>query len=383
MMKKDYYEILGVSRQATPEEIKKAYRQAALKYHPDRNPGNKEAEEKFKEAAEAYSVLMDPEKRAIYDRYGHQGLQGQGYQGFSGFDSSIFQDFEDILGNFFGFSFSDFFGQETSRRPRSQRGRDLVLELQITLEEAAKGTEKELKITRHELCPVCQGSKLKPGTRKIICPACQGRGQLRYQQGFFTITRTCSHCNGTGEIIASPCEECQGTGRIKEKRVLKVKIPQGVDDGMRLRITGEGEAGDAGQPRGDLYIIVRIKKHPFFERQGRDLYAEIPVSFSQAALGAKIAIPLLNGDFEVLKIPAGVQSGQIFKIKNAGLRDLEGHRPGDLYIKVLVKTPEKLDREQKNLFVRLAELRGEKLEELDKSVLERYLKMSGNRESDQ
>ncbi|MCI4445192.1 MAG: molecular chaperone DnaJ [Candidatus Aminicenantes bacterium] len=383
MMKKDYYEILGVSRQATPEEIKKAYRQAALKYHPDRNPGNKEAEEKFKEAAEAYSVLMDPEKRAIYDRYGHQGLQGQGYQGFSGFDSSIFQDFEDILGNFFGFSFSDFFGQETSRRPRSQRGRDLVLELQITLEEAARGTEKELKITRHELCPVCQGSKLKPGTRKIICPACQGRGQLRYQQGFFTITRTCSHCNGTGEIIASPCEECQGTGRIKEKRVLKVKIPQGVDDGMRLRITGEGEAGDAGQPRGDLYIIVRIKKHPFFERQGRDLYAEIPVSFSQAALGAKIAIPLLNGDFEVLKIPAGVQSGQIFKIKNAGLRDLEGHRPGDLYIKVLVKTPEKLDREQKNLFVRLAELRGEKLEELDKSVLERYLKMSGNRESDQ
>jgi|YelNatPaOPRAMG01_1025707.scaffolds.fasta_scaffold05133_7 molecular chaperone DnaJ len=383
MMKKDYYEILGVSRQATPEEIKKAYRQAALKYHPDRNPGNKEAEEKFKEAAEAYSVLMDPEKRAIYDRYGHQGLQGQGYQGFSGFDSSIFQDFEDILGNFFGFSFSDFFGQETSRRPRSQRGRDLVLELQITLEEAARGTEKELKITRHELCPVCQGSKLKPGTRKIICPACQGRGQLRYQQGFFTITRTCSHCNGTGEIIASPCEECQGTGRIKEKRVLKVKIPQGVDDGMRLRITGEGEAGDAGQPRGDLYIIVRIKKHPFFERQGRDLYAEIPVSFSQAALGAKIAIPLLNGDFEVLKIPAGVQSGQIFKIKNAGLRDLEGHRPGDLYIKVLVKTPEKLDREQKNLFVRLAELRGEKLEELDKSVLERYLKMSGNKESDQ
>jgi molecular chaperone DnaJ len=383
MMKKDYYEILGVSRQATPEEIKKAYRQAALKYHPDRNPGNKEAEEKFKEAAEAYSVLMDPEKRAIYDRYGHQGLQGQGYQGFSGFDSSIFQDFEDILGNFFGFSFSDFFGQETSRRPRSQRGRDLVLELQITLEEAARGTEKELKITRHELCPVCQGSKLKPGTRKIICPACQGRGQLRYQQGFFTITRTCSHCNGTGEIIASPCEECQGTGRIKEKRVLKVKIPQGVDDGMRLRITGEGEAGDAGQPRGDLYIIVRIQKHPFFERQGRDLYAEIPVSFSQAALGAKIAIPLLNGDFEVLKIPAGVQSGQIFKIKNAGLRDLEGHRPGDLYIKVLVKTPEKLDREQKNLFVRLAELRGEKLEELDKSVLERYLKMSGNRESDQ
>lgn len=383
MMKKDYYEILGVSRQATPEEIKKAYRQAALKYHPDRNPGNKEAEEKFKEAAEAYSVLIDPEKRAIYDRYGHQGLQGQGYQGFTGFDSSIFQDFEDILGNFFGFSFSDFFGQETSRRYRPQRGRDLALELQITLEEAAAGTEKELKITRHELCPVCQGSKLRPGTRKSICPACHGRGQLRYQQGFFTITRTCSHCDGTGEIIATPCEECQGTGRVKQKRQLKVKIPQGVDDGTRLRIAGEGEAGDQGLPRGDLYVIIRVKKHPFFERRGRDLYCEVPVTFSQAALGAKIAIPLINGDFEVLKIPAGVQSGEVFKIKNAGMKELGGHRLGDLYVKVIIKTPEKLDKEQRALLTRLAELRGEKLEEVDKSILEKYRDLTEERESDQ
>ncbi|MBC7364865.1 MAG: molecular chaperone DnaJ, partial [Candidatus Aminicenantes bacterium] len=328
MMKKDYYEILGVSRQATPEEIKKAYRQAALKYHPDRNPGNKEAEEKFKEAAEAYSVLIDPEKRAIYDRYGHQGLQGQGYQGFSGFDSSIFQDFEDILGNFFGFSFSDFFGESVSRRYRGRAGRDLVVEISISLEEAASGTEKNLKLSRNDHCPVCHGSGLRPGTQKSVCPTCRGRGQVRYQQGFFTITRTCSHCGGAGEIISTPCEECRGTGKVRTKKELRVKIPAGVDDGTRLRISGEGEAGDPGQPRGDLYVHISVEKHHFFEREGRDLYCEIPISFSQAALGARIAVPLLNGGYEVLKIPAGVQSGEVFKIKNAGLKEIGGHRVG-------------------------------------------------------
>ncbi len=383
MMKKDYYEILGVSRQATPEEIKKAYRQAALKYHPDRNPGNKEAEEKFKEAAEAYSVLIDPEKRAIYDRYGHQGLQGQGYQGFSGFDSSIFQDFEDILGNFFGFSFSDFFGDSVSRRYRSQAGRDLVLEISISLEEAASGTEKTLKLTRNEHCPVCHGSGLRPGTQKSVCPTCRGRGQLRYQQGFFTITRTCSHCGGTGEIISTPCEECRGTGKVRTKKELRVKIPAGVDSGTRLRISGEGEAGDPGQPRGDLYVHISVKKHHFFEREGRDLYCEIPISFSQAALGAKIAVPLLNGGYEVLKIPAGVQSGEVFKIKNAGLREIGGHRTGDLFVRIKVKTPEHLDKEQKALLTRLAELRGEPLEDLDKSIFDNYLKSKGSRDFDQ
>lgn len=382
-MKKDYYEVLGVSRQASAEEIKKAYRQAALKYHPDRNPGNKEAEEKFKEAAEAYSVLIDPEKRAIYDRYGHQGLQGQGYEGFHGFDSSIFQDFEDILGNFFGFSFSEFFGGEPGRRSRAQRGRDLALELQVSLEEVATGTEKELKITRHELCPVCGGSRLKPGTKKSVCPACQGRGQLRYQQGIFTITRTCSHCDGLGEIIATPCGECQGTGRVKQKKQLRVKIPAGVDDGTRLRISGEGEAGDQGLPRGDLYVIIRVRKHPFFERRGRDLYCQVDLSFSQAALGARVAIPLLNGGQETLKIPAGVQSGEVFKLRGAGLKELGGHRSGDLYVQVMVKTPDRLDREQKALISRLAELRGEKLDEVDRSVLEKYQKLVGSEDRDQ
>ncbi len=382
-MKKDYYEVLGVSRQASAEEIKKAYRQAALKYHPDRNPGNKEAEEKFKEAAEAYSILIDPEKRAIYDRYGHQGLQGQGYEGFRGFDSSIFQDFEDILGNFFGFSFSEFFGGQSGRRPRAQRGRDLALELQLSLEEVASGAEKELKITRHELCPVCGGSRLKPGTKKSVCPACQGRGQLRYQQGFFTITRTCSHCEGLGEIIATPCGECQGTGRVKQKKQLKVKIPAGVDDGTRLRISGEGEAGDQGLPRGDLYVIIRVRKHPFFERRGRDLYCQVDLSFSQAALGARVVIPLLDGGQENLKVPAGVQPGEVFKLRGVGLKEPGSHRSGDLYVRVMVKTPEKLDREQKALLARLAELRGEKLDEVDRSVLEKYRQLVGSEDSDQ
>ncbi|MDI6845920.1 MAG: molecular chaperone DnaJ [Candidatus Saccharicenans sp.] len=378
-MKKDYYEILGVSRTATAEEIKKAYRQAALKYHPDRNPGNKEAEEKFKEAAEAYSVLIDPEKRAIYDRYGHQGLQGHGYEGFHSFDSSIFQDFEDILGNFFGFSFSEFFGGETGRRARARRGRDLVLELQVTLEDVATGTEKELKITRNDFCPVCQGSGLKPGTRKAVCPACHGRGQLRYQQGFFTITRTCSNCGGLGEVITTPCEECGGNGRVRQKRELRVKIPAGVDDGTRLRIAGEGEPGDPGQPRGDLYVVIQVKRHPFYQRKGNDLYCDIDLSFSQAALGAKIAIPLLNGGNEILKIPAGVQTGEVFRIKGGGLRELGGHRSGDLYVRVTVRTPDKLDKEQKALLARLAELRGEKLEEVDHSVLDRYQKITGKK----
>ena len=382
-MKKDYYETLGVSRQASAEEIKKAYRQAALKFHPDRNPGNKEAEEKFKEAAEAYSVLIDQEKRSLYDRYGHQGLGGEGYGGFSGFDSSIFQDFEDILGNFFGFGFSSFFGEQTAKREQAPQGRDLALELEISLEEAASGVEKELTINRNELCPVCQGSRLKPGTSKNVCPACHGTGQLRYQRGFFTVARTCARCDGSGEIVTTPCPECRGTGRMKQKRQLKFKIPPGVDDGVRLRIPGEGEPGDKGRSFGDLYLFIRIKKHPFFERKGRDLYCEINLSFSQAALGTKIAIPLLGGDSEVLKIPSGAQTGDVFRIKGGGLKELGGHRTGDLFVSVRVKTPDKLDKEQKALLKRLAELRGESLDQVDRSVLERYMKLVVDERSDQ
>ncbi len=371
MAKKDYYQVLGVSRDAAPEQIKKAYRQLALKHHPDRNPGSKEAEERFKEAAEAYSVLADAEKRSVYDRFGHDGLRGEGYQGFSGFDSSVFEDFEDILGNLFGFSFGDLFGgRERGRGSRRSRGRDLALEVEIGLEEAAAGVEREIKLSRAETCPACKGSKRKPGTTAASCPTCGGRGQVRYQQGFFTMARTCPQCQGGGEINASPCESCQGKGHVKEKRALKVRIPAGVDDGSRLRLVGEGEAGDQGMPAGDLYVVTRVRKHPFFEREGNDLACEITLSFTQAALGARIEIPTLEGN-EVLKVAAGTQPGEIIRLKGKGVQDVAGRRKGDLFVKVLVKTPENLSKEQKALLGKLAELRGEDIESVDKSVVHR------------
>ena len=371
MAKKDYYQVLGVPRDAAPEQIKKAYRQLALKHHPDRNPGSKEAEERFKEAAEAYSVLADAEKRSVYDRFGHDGLRGEGYQGFSGFDSSVFEDFEDILGNLFGFSFGDLFGgRERGRGSRRSRGRDLALEVEIGLEEAAAGVEREIKLSRAETCSACKGSRRKPGTTAASCPTCGGRGQVRYQQGFFTMARTCPQCQGGGEINASPCESCQGKGHVKEKRALKVRIPAGVDEGSRLRLVGEGEAGDQGMPAGDLYVVTRVRKHPFFEREGNDLACEITLSFTQAALGARIEIPTLEGN-EVLKVAAGTQPGEIIRLKGKGVQDVAGRRKGDLFVKVLIKTPESLSKEQKALLGKLAELRGEDIESVDKSVVHR------------
>jgi molecular chaperone DnaJ len=369
MPKRDYYEVLGVARGASSEDIKKAYRQMALKHHPDRNPGDREAEERFKEAAEAYAVLIDAQKRSVYDRFGYDGLRGQGFQGFSGFDSSVFEDFEDILGNFFGFSFGNFFGARETRRGRQrQRGRDLALEVEVSLEEAASGIEKEIKLNRAELCPVCHGSRRKPGTQPSTCPACGGKGQIRYQQGFFTVARTCPRCQGQGEIVSSPCENCQGKGQVKEKRTLKVRIPGGVDEGTRLRLVGEGEAGDEGMPSGDLYVITRVLKHTFFDRDENDLSCQIEISVSQAALGARIEIPTLDGS-EVLKIPAGVQPGEILRLKGKGVPDIAGRKKGDLYIKIQVRIPKNLSREQKSLLARLAELGGEDIESVDKSVI--------------
>lgn len=368
MTRKDYYETLCISRNATSEEIKKSYRQMALKYHPDRNPGDKKSEEMFKEAAEAYSVLIDPEKRSVYDQLGYEGLRGEGFSGFSSFNSSIFEDFEDILGNFFSFSFGDFFGTgRQARKHYPQRGRDLALEFEITLEEAAFGTEKEIKLNRVELCSVCHGSKLHPGTQKTVCQYCKGRGQVRYQQGFFIVSRTCSHCRGSGEIITTPCKECRGSGRVKKKKELKIKIPAGVDDGTRLRIGGEGEAGDRGASRGDLYVAIRLKKHDFFEREENNLYCQIFLSFPQAGLGTTVEIPTLESH-ELLRIPGGTQSGEVFRLKGKGIKDLERRRKGDLFVKVNVKTPDNLTKGQKSLLRQFAESRGENLEAVNRNI---------------
>jgi molecular chaperone DnaJ len=366
MEKKDYYSVLGVARDASPDEIKKAYRQAALRYHPDRNPGDKTAEERFKEAAQAYSVLADPEKRSIYDRFGAEGLRGEGAGGFQGFDSSIFGDFEDILGNFFGFSFGDLFGGGAGRRRQAaQRGGDLALEVGLTLEEAAHGTEKEIHVSRAELCPSCRGSKAAPGTRPSKCPQCQGRGQVRTQQGFFILSRTCPRCGGAGEVIASPCPECRGGGTRRQKRALTIRIPAGVADGTRLRLQGEGEAGDRDDLQGDLYVVTRVKPHPFFERAEQNLTCRIEIAFTQAALGIEVEIPTLEGN-EVLKIPAGTQPGEVFRIKGKGLRDLDGRRKGDLFVKVDIRVPDHLSKEQRALLRHLAESRGETLDAIEK-----------------
>lgn len=365
MVKQDYYEVLGVSKNASAEEIKKAYRQKALKYHPDRNPGDKEAEEQFKQAAEAYSVLIDPQKRSIYDRYGHDGLRGEGYGGFSGFDSSVFEDFEDILGSFFDFGFGDIFGTRKRRRTQPRRGRDLALELEITLEEAAFGTEKEIKLNRKETCPQCQGSKMQPGTRKSTCHYCHGRGQVQFRQGFFTIARTCNRCQGTGQRIDAPCNKCHGSGKINQKRALQVKIPAGVDNDNKLRMSGEGEAGDKGAPPGDLYILIRVKKHKYFKRRGSDLYCEINLSFPQAALGTSVEVPTLNGS-ETLNIPPGTQPNDTLKIKGKGIKSLDRGTKGNLLVRVNIKTPKDLTKKQKELLQQFEELSNNKK---DKNIL--------------
>jgi len=367
MTKRDYYEILDVNRNAIGDEIKKAYRKIALKYHPDRNPGNKEAEEKFKEAAEAYSVLIDPEKRSIYDRFGHDGLRGEGFSGFTGFNSTIFEGFEDILGSFFNFGFGDFFG--TTQRQRSyypHNGRNLALEVSLTLEKAVFGVEKEIRLNRNETCPTCNGSKLRPGTKKAICSNCNGNGQVRYQQGFFSISRTCPHCGGVGEVVLTPCVDCKGTGKVKKKSVVNIKIPAGVEDGMKLRIQGEGEAGEQGAQRGDLYVLINVKEHEFFKRKEENLYCQMSISFPEAALGTKIDVPTFEGT-ETLKIPEGTQTGEVFKIKGKGATILNSNKKGDLFVQIQVKTPENLNKAQKEILQKFAESMGESLDCTDKN----------------
>jgi molecular chaperone DnaJ len=346
---RDYYEVLSISRTAAVDEIKSAYRKAALKWHPDRNPENKtEAETKFRECTEAYSVLSDPQKRQVYDAYGHAGLSSAGMG--QGFDNTVFQDFHDIFGDFFGFE--DLFGGGRRGRSRAQRGADLRYDMSLTFEEAAGGVATKIKLPRQEFCEACNGTGAKKGTGVVACQTCAGRGQMAYQQGFFTITRTCPACQGAGQIVRERCPECHGQGRFEREKTIELRIPPGVDTGTRLRVAGEGEPGPNNGPAGDLYVVLEVKEHPFFERRGVDLYCTIPLSIAQASLGTELQVPGLGGE-EKLKIPEGTQSGAVFRIKGKGLADPRGGGKGDLYYHVRVLTPTKLTREQRKLMEQL------------------------------
>ena len=343
--KRDYYEVLGVARAATDQEIKSAYRKLALQFHPDRNPNNPDAEEKFKEASEAYAVLADGDKRAAYDRYGHAGLGGAGVA--QGFDAN---DLSDIFGDFFGLG--DIFGGGTRKRSRTQRGADLREDINLEFEEAVFGTETKVTVRRHESCEECRGSGAAPGKAPVTCRSCTGRGQVRYQQGFFSIARTCPTCQGTGSVITDPCAKCKGEGRVLRQRTVDAKVPAGVEDGTRIRFSGYGEGGLHGGPPGDLYVVLHVKEHPFFEREGNDLHCVIPISYAQAALGAEISVPTLEGE-QVLKVPDGTQSGTTLRIRGKGVPVLSGHGKGDLFVEVRVQTPSKLNKRQRELLQEL------------------------------
>jgi len=340
---KDFYEVLGVAREASPEQIKSAYRKAALQYHPDRNLEKKpEAEESFRAASEAYAVLSDPQK----------GAAGLGSRGFdSGFNASIFEEFQDILGDLFGFDEVLGGGRRRGGRQRGQRGADLRYDMSLTFEEAATGVNTKIRIARHEACEACKGTGAKPGSGTSTCSTCKGHGQLAYQQGFFSITRTCPACQGAGQVIRDTCVTCRGQGRIERERTLDVGIPAGVDSGTRLRMTNQGEPGTNGGPTGDLYIFLEVREHAFFERRGADLYCTIPISVTQASLGATIKVPTLQGE-DTLEIPEGTQSGQIFRKKSKGMPNPHGGR-GDLYISIRVVIPSKVSREQRRLLEQL------------------------------
>ncbi|MEW6001244.1 MAG: molecular chaperone DnaJ [Nitrospirota bacterium] len=349
---KDFYEILGVSRDASETEIKKAFRQLALKYHPDRNPGDKGAEEKFKEINEAYSVLSDLGKRANYDRFGTPEGVGMG-PGFGPFETGFGDIFEDIFGDFFG----TFTGR---RRPRPTKGSDLRYDLDIKLMEAAFGTEKTIDVPKWENCIDCNGTGSTPGKGPATCTNCKGTGQVRFQQGFFSISKTCGRCNGTGRIITDPCKTCKGHGMVQKFKSIHVKIPAGVDTGSRLKISNEGERGLHGGPPGDLYVVINVEEHPFFRRDGNDLYCEIPLSFPQAALGAEIEVPTLEG-ISKLRIPAGIPSGKIFRLKEKGMPRLVGHGRGEQIVKVYIDVPKKLTPRQKELLEEFARINGDEI----------------------
>ncbi len=348
MQQRDYYEILGVSRHADDAEIKKAYRKLAMKHHPDRNPNDNEAEEKFKEVQQAYAVLSDKQKRASYDQFGHAGVEGAAGGGFGGGFGGFGDVFEDIFENIFSA------GRGHSRQSRAQRGNDLQYNIQLTLEEAAVGKQVEITVPRHGTCSTCNGSGAKKGSNPASCSTCEGAGQVRIQQGFFSIQQTCPTCHGQGQVITDPCSECRGHGRVRESKKLTVKIPAGVDDGDRVRLTGEGEGGAHGGGSGDLYVQISVKKHAIFERHENDLHCEVPISFTTAALGGSIEVPTLEGRV-TLKIPAETQTGKVLRLRGKGIKSVRSHAPGDLLCTIVVETPVNLSREQIDLITKLHE----------------------------
>lgn len=350
MSKRDLYEVLGVNRDASDDEIKKAYKKLAMKHHPDRNPDNARAETLFKEAKEAYEILSEPEKRAAYDRFGHAGVDpSMGGAGARGFGAGA--NFADAFGDIFG----DLFGGGGQGRSGPYRGADLRYNLEIGLEEAARGTETQIRVPTMAHCETCDGSGAKPGTQPTTCTSCQGAGQVRMQQGFFSIQQTCSRCHGSGKMIQHPCGSCQGSGKVRKNKTLSVKIPAGIDEGDRIRLSNEGEAGSTGGPPGDLYVVIHIRAHNVFHREGNDLHCEMPITFTTAALGGEIEIPTLDGQAK-LKIPAETQSGQVFRLRGKGIKALRSSGHGDLMCHVMVETPVKLNERQKELLRELETL---------------------------
>lgn len=365
--KRDYYELLGVERNASSEEIKKAYRKLALKYHPDRNPGDKSSEEKFKEIAEAYEVLSDPQKKTTYDQFGHAGIGagvGAGPSGFGGFGVDLEEALRMFMGEFGrgfggGNAFNDFFeeemgwpGTKTRRNISRVRGSDLRYDMEISLEEAAFGIKKEITVTINETCKTCNGEGTAPGTERTTCHTCDGSGMVYSRQGFFSISRTCSKCQGAGTIVKNPCKVCRGIGTVPENKRIAVKVPFGVETGSRLKITGAGEPGPKGGEPGDLYIILHVKEHPIFQRQGDDLLCEMPITFITASLGDDVEIPTLDGRIK-LKIPTGTQSGKVFRVRGKGMPNLHGYGRGDLYIRVIVEVPSHLGGEERRIIEEL------------------------------
>jgi molecular chaperone DnaJ len=375
MAKRDYYEVLGVDKRASADEVKRAYRRMAIKYHPDKNPGNKEAEAKFKECAEAYEVLSDPDKRKQYDQYGHEGLRGAGMHDFSRMDvDDIFSmfGFEDFFGSIFGGG-----GRRAGRRGGPLRGYDLETSVELTLGEVSHGTEKTIEFTRQDRCPDCGGGGASPGSQPVRCPLCSGSGQVAKGGGFFQMVSTCPQCQGTGHVIANPCSGCKGSGRVPKKRTVTIRIPAGVHEGQGIRVAGEGEPGRDGGPNGDLYCYVKIRPHEFLERDGNDLIAVVPISFTQASLGTTIDVPSLDGTRQ-LRIPAGTQYGSLFRIRGQGLPDIRNGRVGDQLVQITIETPTNLNDRQEELLREFAKTENKNVSPKSTSFFEKVKRHFGN-----